>query len=175
VPSVLIHCTETGPHPARSSLGYADPLDRRSRRSGLLADQEQSGSSKPAKLVRGPDKSVYARLGVTESNVNTNFPELRCEIGLRSWQYREEQAKARRDAVSAEIQENVRSLHAEEICPSLPRVTRLSKDGFLREGRVAGKAINDARRELVDRLADAPDRGNGAKPTAVSGRDRVSQ
>ena len=95
-------------------------------------------------------KSVYARLGVTESIMNTSFPELRCEIGLRSRRYREEQAQARRDAVRAEIREIVRTLHAQGICPSLPRVTRLLKDGFLREWGVVGKAINDARSELVD-------------------------
>jgi len=68
-------------------------------------------------------KSVYARFGVTESIVNTSFPDLRREIGLRHLQYQRQQAQGRRDEVRAEIREIVRALHAQGICPSVPRVT----------------------------------------------------
>jgi len=63
-------------------------------------------------------KSVYARFGVTESIVNTSFPELRREIGSRHLQYQRQQAQGRRDEVRAEIHEIVRTLHAQGICPS---------------------------------------------------------
>jgi len=94
-------------------------------------------------------KSVYARFGVTESIVNTSFPELRREIGLRHLQYQKQQAQERRDEVRAEIREIVRMLHAQGICPSVPRVTSRLKSGSLREWRVIGKAVDDARRELT--------------------------
>jgi hypothetical protein len=94
-------------------------------------------------------KSVYARFGVTESIVNTSFPELRREIGLRHLQYQRQQAQGRRDEVRAEIHEIVRMLHAQGICPSVPRVTSRLKSGSLREWRVVGMAVNDARRELM--------------------------
>jgi len=94
-------------------------------------------------------KSVYARFGVTESIVNTSFPELRREIGLRHLQYQRQQAQGRRDGVRAEIREIVRMLHTQGICPSVPRVTSRLKSGSLREWRVIGKAVDDARRELT--------------------------
>ena len=94
-------------------------------------------------------KSVYARFGVTESIVNTSFPELRREIGLRHLQYQRQQAQGRRDEVRAEIREIVRMLHAQGICPSVPRVTSRLKSGSLREWRVIGKAVDDARGELT--------------------------
>jgi hypothetical protein len=40
-------------------------------------------------------------------------------------------------------------LHAQGICPSVPRVTSRLKSGSLREWRVIGKAVNDARAELT--------------------------
>jgi hypothetical protein len=95
-------------------------------------------------------KAVYARFGVTESIVNTSFPELRREIGLRHLQYQRQQAQGRRDEVWAEIREIVRMLHAQGICPSVPRVTSRLKSGSLREWRVVGKAVNDARKELSE-------------------------
>jgi hypothetical protein len=94
-------------------------------------------------------KSVYARFGVTESIVNTSFPELRREIGLRHLQYQRQQAQGRRDEVRAEIREIVRMLHTQGICPSVPRVTSRLKSGSLREWRAIGKAVGDARRELT--------------------------
>ncbi len=94
-------------------------------------------------------KSVYARFGVTESIVNTSFPELRREIGLRHLQYQRQQAQGRRDEVRAEIREIVQMLHAQGICPSVPRVTSRLKGGSLREWRVIGKAVDDARAELT--------------------------
>jgi hypothetical protein len=94
-------------------------------------------------------RSVYSRFGVTESIVNTNHPELRREIGLRHKQYQRQQAQARRDAVRAEIREIVRMLHAQGICPSVPRVTSRLKKGSLREWRLVGKAVNDARNALL--------------------------
>lgn len=94
-------------------------------------------------------KSVYERFGVTESIVNTSFPELRREIGLRHLHYQKQQAQGRRDEVRAEIREIVRTLHAQDICPSVPRVTSRLKSGSLREWRVIGKAVNDARAELT--------------------------
>ena len=63
-------------------------------------------------------RSVYSRQGVTESIVNTSFPDLRREIGLRHLQYQRQQAQGRRDEVRAEIHEIVRTLHAQGICPS---------------------------------------------------------
>jgi TniQ len=105
-----------------------------------------------AVLEEGPPpslKSVYARFGVTESIVNTSFPELRREIGLRHLRYQRQQAQGRRDEVRAEIREIVRMLHAQGICPSVPRVTSRLKCGSLREWRVVGKAVNDARAELM--------------------------
>jgi AraC-like DNA-binding protein len=116
-------------------------------------------------------KSVYARLGVTESIASTNFPELRCEIGRRSRQHRMEQAQARRDTVRAEIREIVRTLHAQGVCPTFHRVTNLLKDGFLREWKVVGKAVTDARSELVDRPTDPAASGNGANTKPSSTRD----
>ena len=68
-------------------------------------------------------RSVYARFGVTESIVNRSFPELQRAIGLRHHQYQRQQSQARREAVRAEIRDIVRALHAEGICPSIPRVT----------------------------------------------------
>ena len=67
------------------------------------------------------------------------YPELRREIGLRHQQYQRQQAQARRDAVRVEIREIVRLLHAQGICPSVPRVTsRLKRapcgNGGYREG-----------------------------------------
>jgi hypothetical protein len=94
-------------------------------------------------------KSVYARFGVTESIINTSFPDLRREIGLRHLHYQRQQAQGRRDEVRAEIREIVRMLHAQGICPSVPRVTSRLKSGSLREWRVIGKAVDDARRELT--------------------------
>jgi hypothetical protein len=40
-------------------------------------------------------------------------------------------------------------LHAQGICPSVPRVTSRLKGGSLREWRVIGKAVDDARAELT--------------------------
>lgn len=94
-------------------------------------------------------KSVYSRLGVTESIVTTSFPLLREAIGLRHRQHQRQQTQLRRDAVRAEIREIVRTLHAQGICPSIPRVTSLLKSGFLREWRAVSQAVNDARRELI--------------------------
>jgi hypothetical protein len=94
-------------------------------------------------------RSIYSRFGVTESIVNTSFPELRREIGLRHRQYQRQQSQARCDEVRAEIREIVRTLHAQGICPSVPRVIRRLKSGSLREWRVVGKAVDDARRELL--------------------------
>jgi hypothetical protein len=94
-------------------------------------------------------RSVYSRLGVTESIVNTSSQNLRREIGLRHLQYQRQQVQARRDSVRAEIREIVGMLHAQGICPSVPRVTSLLKSGSLREWTVIGKAVNDARRELT--------------------------
>jgi hypothetical protein len=95
-------------------------------------------------------KSVYSRLGVTESIVNTSFPELRQAIGLRHLQHQREQAQLRRDAIRTEIRDIVRMLHAQGIWPSVPRVTSLLKSGSLREWREISKAVNDARKELID-------------------------
>jgi len=113
----------------------------RTWRSKLLAVLEENP---PPSL-----KSVYARFGVTESIINTSFPDLRREIGLRHLQYQRQQAQGRRDEVRAEIREIVRALHAQGICPSVPRVTSRLKSGSLREWRVIGKAVDDARRELT--------------------------
>ncbi len=96
-------------------------------------------------------KSIYARFSVTESIVTTSFPELRWEIGLRHRQYRREQSQARRDALRAEVREIVRGLHAEGVCPSVPRVTSRLKTGSLREWRVVSRAVTDARKELLER------------------------
>jgi hypothetical protein len=95
-------------------------------------------------------RTVYARFGVTESIVNTSFPELQREIGLRHLQYQRQQSQARRDAVRAEIREIVRALQAEGTCPSVPRVTSQLKPGSLREWRVVGQAVADARKELSE-------------------------
>lgn len=94
-------------------------------------------------------RSIYARFDVTESIVNTSFPELRREIGLRHQQYQRQQSQGRRDAVRSEIREIVRALHAESICPSVPRVTSHLKSGSLREWRVVSQAVTDARMELL--------------------------
>ncbi len=105
-----------------------------------------------AALVENPPpslKSVYSRFGVTESIVNTSFPGLRHKIGLRHLQYQKQQAQARRDAVCVEIREIVRMLYAQGVCPSVPRVTTLLQSGSLREWRVIGKAVKDARRESM--------------------------
>ena len=94
--------------------------------------------------------SLYSRLGVTESIVNSaGLAATRRAIGLRHRQYLAEQAQARRNAVRAAIQEIVRTLHADGICPSVPRVTALLPVGSLREWRVIQHAVNDARRGLV--------------------------
>jgi hypothetical protein len=45
-------------------------------------------------------KSVYSRLGVTESIVNTSFPGLRREIGLRHLQYQRQQLGRRSEKLS---------------------------------------------------------------------------
>jgi hypothetical protein len=95
-------------------------------------------------------KSVYSRLGVTESILNTRFPALRRGIGLRHVQYQKRQAQARRDAVHAEVRGIVQMLHAQNICPSVPRVTSLLKSGSLRDRWVITKAVSDARSELTD-------------------------
>jgi hypothetical protein len=93
-------------------------------------------------------KSIYARFGVTESIVNTSFPELQREIGLRHQQYQRQQGQTRREAVRMEIREIVRALQGEGICPSVPRVTSHLRPGSLREWRVVGQAVADARKEL---------------------------
>lgn len=101
-----------------------------------------------AALVENPPpslKSVYSRFGVTESIVKTSFPRVRREIGLRHLQYQKQQAQERRDAVCVEIREIVRMLYAQGVCPSVPRVTTLLRSGSLREWRVIGKAVKDAR------------------------------
>jgi len=97
-------------------------------------------------------KTVYSRFGVTESIVNTSFPDLRRAIGLRHHHHQRRQSQARQDAVRAEgeIRETVRTLHAQGICPSVPRVTSRLKSGSLREWRVVGKAVTDARKELLE-------------------------
>lgn len=95
-------------------------------------------------------KSVYARFGVTESIVSTSFRELRRAIGLRHQQYRRTQSQARQNALRAEIREIVRALHAQGICPSVPRVTSRLKRGSLREWRLVAKAVNDARKALSE-------------------------
>jgi hypothetical protein len=40
-------------------------------------------------------------------------------------------------------------LHAQDICPSVPRVTSRLQSGSLREWRVVCKAVNDARAALL--------------------------
>ena len=85
---------------------------------------------------------------MTESIVNTSFPELQRAIGLRHQQYQRQQSQARRDAVRAEIREIVRTLHAKGICPSVPHVTSRLKTGSRREWRVVSQAVADARKEL---------------------------
>jgi hypothetical protein len=94
-------------------------------------------------------RSVYSRFGVTESIVNTSFPDLRRAIGLRHQQYQRQQSQARQDAVRAEIREIVRALYSQGICPSVPRVTSRLKKGSLREWSLVGKAVNDARDALL--------------------------
>lgn len=104
-------------------------------------------------LVENPApslKSVYLRFGITESIMNTSFPELRRTIGLRHRQHQQQQAQLRRDAVRAEIREIVRMLHAQGICPSVARVTSLLKNGSPRKWRLVSNAVSDARRELID-------------------------
>src|SRR5438876_7022106 len=108
------------------------------------ASDQAAGRVPPPSL-----KSVYSRFSVTESIVNTSFPELRREIGLRHMQYQRRQAQGRRDEVRAEIREIVQMLHGQGICPSVPRVTSRLKIGSLREWRIVGKAVSDARRELL--------------------------
>ncbi len=95
-------------------------------------------------------KSVYSRLGVTESIVNTCLPELREAIALRHRHHQQQQAELRRDAVRAEIRDIVRRLHTEGICPSVPRVTSQLRPGSLREWRVVGEAVAEARKELSE-------------------------
>ena len=90
------------------------------------ACQAELGTKLAAVLEENPPpslRSVYSRFCVTESIVNTTHPHLRREIGLRHKHYRRQQAQARRDAVRAEIREIVQMLHAQGICPSVPRVT----------------------------------------------------
>lgn len=95
-------------------------------------------------------KSVYARLGVTESIVNSaGLAATREAVGLRHQQYSLEQAQARRNAVRAEIREIVGTLDAAGICPSIPRVTGLLQAGSLREWKVIRNAVADARRGLA--------------------------
>ena len=93
-------------------------------------------------------RSVYSRLNVTESIVNTSFPELRRAIGLRHLQYQKQQSQFRRQDVQTEIREIVQMLHRQGICPSVPRVIRL-KSGSLREWKVVNNAVRDARKELI--------------------------
>jgi hypothetical protein len=95
-------------------------------------------------------KSVYLRFGITESIMNTSFPELRRAIGLRHRQYQQQQAQLRRDAVRSEIREIVWMVHAQGICPSVARVTSLLKSGSPREWRLVSNAVSHARRELID-------------------------
>ena len=90
-------------------MDHVWPGRRAELRTKLLAVLEESP---PPSL-----KSVYARFGVTESIVNTSFPELRREIGLRHLQYQRQQVQARRDSVRAEVREIVGMLHAQGICP----------------------------------------------------------
>jgi AraC-like DNA-binding protein len=106
-----------------------------------------------AALVENPPpslKSVYSRLGVTESIVNTSFPELRRASGLRHLQHQREQAQLRRAALRTEIRDIVRMLHAQGICPSVPRVRSLLKSGPLRDWKEVSKEVNDARKKLID-------------------------
>ncbi len=94
-------------------------------------------------------RSVYSRLNVTESIVNTSFPELRRAIGLRHLQYQKQQSQFRRQDVQTEIREIVQMLHRQGICPSVPRVISLLKSGSLREWKVVNNAVRDARKELI--------------------------
>ena len=106
-----------------------------------------------AALVENPPpslKSVYSRLGVTESIVNTSFPELRQAIRSRHLQHQRDQAQLRRDAVRTEIRNIARMLHAQGLCPSVPRVRSLLKSGPLPDWKEVSKEVNDARKELID-------------------------
>lgn len=94
-------------------------------------------------------RSVYARFNVTESIVNSSFPELRRAIGLRHLQHQKQQSQVRRQDVQAEIREIVQMLHTQGICPSVPRVTSLLRSGSLREWNAINDAVKDARRELI--------------------------
>jgi AraC-like DNA-binding protein len=93
-------------------------------------------------------RSIYSRFGVTESIMNTNFPDLRRKIRLRYLQHQRRQSEARRDALRTEVREIVGMLHNQGVCPSVPRVTNLLKSGSLREWGIICSAVNDARKEL---------------------------
>ena len=77
-------------------------------------------------------------------------PHVRRAIGLRHLEHQREQAQLRRDAVRTEIWGIVRMLHAQGICPSVPRVRSLLKSVPLRDWREVSKQVNDARKELID-------------------------
>jgi hypothetical protein len=149
---------------AAKRLGFSAACVLKARAPGLYEKVKQHrqaykkrcrvelGGKLEATLMENPPpslKSVYSRLGVTESIVNTSFPLLREAIGLRHRQHQRQQAQQRRDAVRAEIRDIARMLHAQGICPSVPRVTSLLKSGSLREWKVIGNAVKDARRELM--------------------------
>jgi hypothetical protein len=121
--------------------------------SHLEACRTELGIKLAAVLDENPPpslRSVYARFGVTEPIVNTSFPDVRRKIGLRHLQYQKQQTQVRRDAVRAEVREIVRMLHAQGTCPSVPRVRSLLKSGSLRAWGVVAKAVNDARKELLE-------------------------
>ena len=95
-------------------------------------------------------RTIYSRFNVTESILNSSFPELRRAIGLRHLQHQKQQSQARRQEVQSEIREIVQMLHAQGVCPSVPRVTSLLSSGSLREWNAINDAVKDARRELID-------------------------
>jgi len=106
-----------------------------------------------AVLVEHPPpslNSVYLRLDVTQSIVNASFPELRRAIGLRHLEHQKQRSQARLQDLQTEIREIVQTLHAQGICPSVPRVASLLKSGSLREWNAINDAVKDARRELID-------------------------
>jgi hypothetical protein len=103
-----------------------------------------------ATLVENPPpslKTVYSRFRITESIMNTNFPDLRRKIGLRSLKHRRQQTQSRRDALRTEIREIVLMLQGERICPSVPRVTKLLKSDSPRDWFLVRDAVNAARKE----------------------------
>jgi hypothetical protein len=106
-----------------------------------------------AALVENPPpslKSVYSRLGATGIHRQHELPGTAPGDWIATPRASTRASSTAARAVRTEIRNIVRMLHAQGICPSVPRVRSLLKSVPLRDWREVSKEVNDARKELID-------------------------